>query len=327
MKTLSIKNSSRQFRAFALLVVCAVVGCFAAVAAPTEALAPVYAICAASILASSLTFNARLSATHALDLISYSATQPNTGAAAAAVTGDSLVVKNAKGSARIIQMIGDNQTAGFHQVAFPSGHDTTRGYRTEVRADSLDFLIAEGLSIPVQPQETLSVQVSGSNTAGDIEQGCFVMLYENLAGTAQRMIAWNVLQKKIKALTTIDLALAGAGAGYTGSEAMNVDIDLLRSNTDYALLGAVSDKNVILSVLGPDTGNLRLGIPVNAKDPEGSVDYFPRLARAQGLPLIPVLNSGNKTSTLVSFLQDENNISPKVTLYLAMLSTVSTQEA
>lgn len=257
-----------------------------------------------------------------IELVSFSATAPGSGgAAAAALAGDSLVVKNGIGPAHIVAWWADHQTAGSQQLSFPSGHDTTRGIRQRVRAGEVDQLLPEGISVPVQPQETLGITIAGSATAGDVEIGSMLLLYPDLPGSGFRGITFEELLRRKAKLVTVDVTLTGAAAGYTGSEAINAETDLLLANRDYAVLGGhVSAESATIAIAGPDTGNVRIGFPANDLEPEMGTNFFPRLARAFQAPIIPVINSGNKANTLVSFVQDENNISPGVTLMLALLA-------
>ena len=256
-----------------------------------------------------------------VELLSYSATAPGAaGAAAAAVTGDSLTVKNSRGPAKLIAWWADNQTAGFHQLIFPSGHDTTRGIRTRVRSSEVDQLLTQGIGVTVQPQELLSLTIAGSATAGDVESGSFLVAYNDLPGVNSRHIGWDELTRRMEKLTSIDMTITGAAAGYTGSAAINSSVDLLNANRDYAVLGCgISAETCTVALVGPDTGNVRIGMPGNDTDNDLPLNFFPLLARAFDLPCVPVINSGNKASTFLSILQDENNISPIVSLYLALL--------
>jgi len=255
-----------------------------------------------------------------LELVSYSATQPNTGLAATAVTGDSLVVKNSRSRAAILGMWAQNQVAGFHQIIAPSLHDTTRNYRVNVNATEIDPRIPHGMSIQPQPQETLSIQIAGSNVAGDVEQGCLLVYYKDLPGVEARMISYSELQKKTQVLTTVSATLTGAATGYTGIELINAESDLLRANRDYAVLGATTSLDCgAVCMSGPDFGNVRIGVPGDASDNDFCAEYFCQLSRWFGMSLIPVFNSGNRNSMNLSFLQNENNISPLVTWYLALL--------
>lgn len=286
-----------------------------------------FAIAAACIAAlphaEATMFMPLMGATRTLELVSFSATQPNTGAAAAALSGDSLAVKNSQTTepAEIIAWWADQQVAGYQQLTFPSGHDTTRGLRLPVRASEVDNMLPEGMAIEVQSGETLAVTIAGSNTAGDVENGAFLLSYPRLLGIQPRLIDWSELKQRRTKLVTVYVALAGGAAGYTGAEALNADSDLLLPNRDYALLGAISSaETCTVALVGPDTGNVRIGMPANdAMGMFSTANFFPRLSRAFGEAFIPIINSGNKANTLVSIVQDENNISPNVGLILALL--------
>lgn len=255
-----------------------------------------------------------------LETISYSATQPNTGAAAAAVPGDSLIIKNSKGPARIIAAWGFNQVEGYHQIAFPSGHDTTRGFRANVDALAAQNFLTNGLGMEVQPQESLSIQIAGSNTASDVELGSLLVLYKDLPGVSSRMITWGQLKSRAESMTTVSATLTGAAAGYTGSEQINAESDLLRANRDYAVLGMTTNVPcATISLSGPDTGYQRVSLPGPVDTSQMLQEGFCYLARAWDEALIPVINSGNRNATSLNFLQNENNVSPLVTVYLALL--------
>lgn len=257
-----------------------------------------------------------------IELLGYSATQPNTGGAAAALTGDSLVIKNNIGNLgpRILAGWAFNQTTGFHQIAFPTGHDTTRGYRARVVAADIQQLMPTGIALPLTSQEQLAITIAGSNTAGDVEQGALLVHYPNLPGIQMQAISWAQLQSKMQSLTTIEATLTGAAAGYTGEELITAESDLLLANRQYAVLGATTQTECCsLYMRGPDFGNVKVGVPGNDVDQELANQWFAVLARAHDLPVIPVFNSANKAATYIGFQQNENNVSPAVTWYLALL--------
>jgi hypothetical protein len=254
------------------------------------------------------------------ELVTFSATQPNTGAAAAALTGDSLTIKNSRGPAQIVAWWPQQQVDGFQQLVTPTSHDTTRGFRQVVEANNIDSILQEGLSIEVQPQELMSITIAGSNTAGDVELGMMLIHYGNLPGVESRAIKWGALRPKIEMLTTIQCTITGAAAGYTGAELITAESDLLRANRDYAVLGATtSTACAAITLVGPDTGYVRVAVPGQASDADIGNDWFCRLSRAHDLPLIPVINSGNKSSTYLGIVQNENNVSPVISVTLALL--------
>lgn len=258
-----------------------------------------------------------------IQLIGYSATQPNTGLAGTALTGDSLQIANNQGAElpRIIAWWAKNQTAGYHQLTSASAHDTTRGLRVNVATTDIDQLLPIGFAIPIVPQETLALTLTGSNTAGDVEQGALLVHYPNLPGVSGRFIDWDECHRRTRALTTISATLTGAAAGYTGEELIQSESDLLHTNQDYAVLG-FSTNTACNSIYlrGPDTGNVKVGCPGNANDRDVMSTFFCMLSRAHGgAKTIPVINSGNRGQTYIGFQQDENNVSPLVTMHLAEL--------
>jgi hypothetical protein len=257
-----------------------------------------------------------------LELITAQAVAPGAGGAGIAVTGDSLFIKNSKSQGRIVAAWQQNHADGFLQITKPSGHDTTRGFRQVVDGANIMNLFAAGLSLKVEPQELLSLVLSGSAVGGEIESAMLQVLYEDLPGVDARMIDWEVLMARAEMLklNTIQCSLAGAGAGYTGQELINADSDLLQANRDYAVLGITTDIPVgAVYIFGPDTGYQKCAVPGGVSEADYGRDWFCALSRAQGMPLIPVINSGNKNSTFVGFVQNESNVSPNISISLALL--------
>ena len=255
------------------------------------------------------------------ELISFLVSNPGAGgAAAAAVTGDSLIIKNNRGVSgpRIIDWWSFQQAAGFAQLAFPSGHDTTRGYRAGVIVDDTYSLLPEGFSIPITAQETMTITLAGSGAA--FEQGAMLVHYPDLPGVDQRTLTWSQTQDRYEKLTTVFAALTtGTNGQYGTGVAINSGSDLLLANRDYALLGMQTTADVCsVSVAGPDTGYAKIGAPGSNQNSDESAQYFCRLARAQDRSLIPVINSGNKAATLL-YAAGPSASATNVTLNLALL--------
>jgi hypothetical protein len=254
------------------------------------------------------------------ELVSFSATQPNTGAAATAFTGDSLTIKNSKGPAHIVAWWAQQQVDGYQQLITPTMHDTTRGFRTVVEASNIDNLLPAGMAIEVQPQELMSITIAGSNTAGDVELGHMLVHYPDLPGVNARAIKWSDLLRRAETLTTVQMTLTGAATGYTGAELITAESDLLRANRDYAIIGATTSTACgAITIVGPDTGYVRTAIPGQASDADIGRDWFAALSRQFDLALIPVINSGNKSATTIGITQNENNVSPVISITLALL--------
>lgn len=254
------------------------------------------------------------------EFVSFSATQPNTGAAATAFTGDSLTIKNSKGPAYLLSWWAQQQGDGYQQLITPTMHDTTRGFRQVVEAGNIDSLLPAGMAIEVQPQELMSVTIAGSNTAGDVEIGGMLIHYPDLPGVNARAIKWQDLIRRTETLTTVQMTITGAATGYTGAELITAESDLLRANRDYAIVGATTNVAcAAITILGPDTGYVRTAVPGQASDADIGRDWFAALSRQFDLPLIPVINSGNKAATTIGIVQNENNVSPQIAITLALL--------
>lgn len=257
-----------------------------------------------------------------IETIGFTSTAPGTsGAAATACSGDSLVIKNGK-MPRILQAACDFQGAGFLQVAFPTGHDTTRGFRVPVAAGEPTPRLVMGLSMDLTAQETMAVTVAGSATSGDVENGVLLVAYDELPGSQQNLLKWSQVQKRAEKLTTVYVSLTvGTGGTWSGSEAINAESDLLIANRDYALLGIeFLNECAAVSIKGPDTAGVRIAVPGSVEFADLSANYFAGLSRAFGdEQIIPVINSANKNNTLLEVLADENGGTVVVALMLALL--------
>jgi len=255
-------------------------------------------------------------------IVSASAIQPNLGAAGVVLPGDSLTVLNARQAAGcdIIAMWSTNQVAGFTQLAFPSGHDTTRGYRAGASIGINPAMLPLGQTIAVTPQELLSITIAGSNVAADVENMSMLLWYGDFPGIDARLITSSQLESRIEKYTTIETSIvSAAGPGYSGEVTITTSSDLLMANRDYAIMG-ISSRTAChaLTVRGPDLGNVRLGCPGVLRQ-ELTSQWFVMLSRAIGKPMIPVFSSGNKSQTLVGVATDENAGTFLTTLYLALL--------
>lgn len=263
----------------------------------------------------------------ALDTISSFGTA--IGATLAATTiaaGDSFQIKNAplNSDVFLLNFWVDAQLAGIARIRSPKLHDNTDAIRTRTRINCLEPLIPWGQPQRLWPQDTEVVELAGSVTGGDIESVIQLVFYADLPGQAARLIDAGTLKQRIKHYFGNRLAITvGSTAAYTGARAINADQDLLKANTDYAVLGMTTDLRVgAICLRGPDTGNLRISVPGGADVQDAMSRYarfFRDLAVAYGLPLIPVINSANKGGTQIDVVGDENGGTSNVTLWLAEL--------
>lgn len=253
------------------------------------------------------------------EIVSTIATQPNTGAAGVALTGDSLVVKNGKGKIGILETWSTRQVAGFSQFTWPSAHDTTRGYRSGVAIGAGMLTSPLGVMMELQAQETIANTIAGSNVAGDIEQDAMLVYYHDFPGINMRTISPAQLDAKAEYFTTIETSVTAVATGQYSEVVITTSSNLLRANRDYAIIGMLSRTAAhSLTVRGPDFGNVRIGCPGNLR-PEITSQWFNALSRSHNLDLIPVFNASNAANTFVGFTADENAGTTLVTLILAML--------
>lgn len=244
-----------------------------------------------------------------LDLVSLTSTAPGTGATMAAVSGDSLTVRNGAEGSPIhgLAFWTKAQAVGTTQIVWPSGHDLVRGFRYRNVANDPGIKSPAGYPAQFRAQDPLTATQVGSATAGDVETAHVLMFYEDLPGIDAHMINLATLRKRgVNILTVEDTVTATAAGSYSGARALNAASDLMKANTDYALIGGiVGVVGGAITVRGTDTGNLRCGFPA-VLDPIQTNNFFLQLSELYGIPCIPTFNSANKASTFIELVQDEN---------------------
>jgi len=261
----------------------------------------------------------------ALELIAGFVTAPSTTFTAWGMnTGNTNTVRNCPEGklVRILEAWADWQTAGILRVRSPKLHDAVQGIRLQGVASEVQGLLPAVAPQRVYPQDTLTIEQTGSATAGDIESGALLLYYEDLPGSAARFIDRAELQRRAVNIFTVENTLAlGTAGNYSGEEAINVEFDLFKANTDYALIGYnVSVECACVRWRGADLGNLGVGGPGNETLKVMTRDWFVRLSEKHGLSLIPVFNSANKQAILVDGAQDENGADSTVTSIFAELA-------
>ena len=196
-----------------------------------------------------------------------------------------------------------NATAGEFRITSPRLHDQAQGIRNRVTA---------ALAAPLVPgfdncsyaqrlyaQDNLTLQLSGG--ASEIDCAALLIGYDDLAGIAGRFIDQSTLKKNGVNIVTAEVTITGGTAGsFAGAVAINCSFDTLIANTDYAVLGAMTDtRGCVIGVTAVDFGNLRVGIPAEPSMRYLTQNWFQALSFAFNAPYIPVFNSANKTTTLV----------------------------
>jgi hypothetical protein len=230
--------------------------------------------------------------------------------------------------ARLLTVWVDAQLRGILRIRSPKLHDNVQGLRFATIASEVQPLMDPMFNELLYPQDTLTVDISGSATGGDIETACLLVRYDDLGGQAARLAMPADIRSRMDKLVTVENSLAtGTAGGYSGEEAINADNDLLEANRDYALLGytvsPVAGQTVgecaAVRWRGADVGNLGLGGPGTDTDRWLTHRWFVWLSERCGLPCIPIFNSANKAGILLDAVQDENGIDILVTSIFARL--------
>lgn len=221
-------------------------------------------------------------------------------------------------------------TAGITQITYPSGHDMVRGLRfaDSITAGIPNLMLPAGVPMRFRSQDPITVAKIGSAVAGDRENMSMLMFYEDLPGVDAHLINMATLRRRgVNQLTIEDSITASAGGIYATPRALTASSDLLKANTEYALLGiATSVTKHAITLRGPDTGNMRVGVPGILNNRLEGLSFFGNLSDAHDLPCIPVLNSANRNGTFVEVLDDENVAAVRFSLALVELAPGTPQQ-
>lgn len=260
-----------------------------------------------------------------MELISGRATAP--GAVLTALTmaaGNSLTVRNCALTAdiRLIDLWAFNNAAGIFRVRSPKLHDNVQGIRQRIVASDASSLFPHGAWQKLIAQDTLIAEISGSAVGGQIEQGQLLIWYADLPGSSARLANWSDIVSRIVNYVNVEVAItSGAGGGYTGQVAINSTFDLLQANTDYAVLGALTDVVCgAVRITSPDFANFGVGIPGFLGNRNFQARYFKDLNLMLGVPCIPIFNSANKAGTLVDVVQNQAAVAVNANIILAQLA-------
>lgn len=247
----------------------------------------------------------------------------STPAAVTPYSGDTLTIRNFDPPNKAY--LGDiwtyAATAGIARVRSPLLHDNVQGLRFRmVGALQPRDLLTEYEVQLLHSQDALIAEIQAG--AAETDGMSLVSYYEDLPGVDARLITIDELGPRIVNLVNQEVQCAsGATVGNRcTSVAINANFDLMKANTDYALLGFESDvTGQSIGLRGPDTGNLRVGGPMTTERMENR-DWFVRLSKRLGRPTIPVINAANKAGTFVDNCQIVTGVTANITLVMAQLS-------
>ncbi len=194
-------------------------------------------------------------------------------------------------------------TAGEFRITSPRLHDQAQGIRNRVTA-ALSSPLAPGFlnggfAQRLYAQDNLTEQISGGGA--ELDLGAVLVGYDDLAGVSGRFIDHPTLRKAGVNILTAEVTVTAVATGlWGGAVAINSSFDTLIANTDYAIVGAMTDtRGLAIGITAVDFGNIRVGIPAEPSLRSLMSTWFQALSQAFGAPYIPVFNSANKSTTLV----------------------------
>ena len=238
-------------------------------------------------------------------------------------TGNSFTIRNAPFDSQVhlLTVWSWFQALGPLQIRSPRMHDNVRGLRYNVPATDAQILLDPHDKVPMIPQDTLNVEADGGAAAADIAAVLYLLYYTNLPGVDARLVDSAYVDAHKKSVVTVENALTlGAVGNWSGAEAINAESDLLKANTDYALVGYTCSVAIAgVRWTSVDTGNLGVGGPGLSTSRFLTANWFRFLSDASGFPCIPVLNSANKGGIFIDGFKDENAAAPIIESILVEL--------
>jgi hypothetical protein len=234
--------------------------------------------------------------------------------------GDTLQIKNSGGQIKLLKAWTQSATANSFQIKSPRFHDNVNGLIYSPLGTEIKNCI-DSIPQSLVSQDTLLVNMKGSTGAGQINSIGMLVFYSSLKGSDGNFLAPSQVMARAVSKTTVQVTLAlGTTGGYSGEVAINSTSDLLKANTEYAIVGYILNaKCASIGIRGTDTGNIRVGAP-GSNEPEVTRNWFLDISKEYMLPLIPVINSANKANTLIDGVQDDGGVDAIVTLNLVELS-------
>lgn len=196
-----------------------------------------------------------------------------------------------------------NASAGEMRIRSPRLHDFFSGIRSRVTAaftsPLFGHVVSTGYAQRLYAQDLLTTELTGGGA--EIDTAAILIGYEDLGGVAGRFIDVPTLKKIGLNEVTIEVTVVAPATGnFGGAVAINSSIDNLIANTDYAILGGLTDtRGNAVGVTGVDFGNLRVGFPAEPTLRDELGYWFMKLAFGFNGAWIPVFNSANKTQTTV----------------------------
>lgn len=211
-------------------------------------------------------------------------------------------------------------SSGAVRVLSPLLHDNVRGITFYANDNPTAFLMPKAKGQRVRPQDTLAVSLTGGTAETDL--AALSIYYTNLPGADARLKNWGDIQPLIANIKPVEVDITNSAtiASWTDTLITTTE-NLLKANTDYAVLGYTTDTSQsLIGIKGVETGNLRIAGPGMLRTEDTSF-FFVDWAEREGTPHIPVINAANANGIYISTADVVASSTPKVSMILAEMSS------
>lgn len=234
-----------------------------------------------------------------------------------AANGDSLTVRsfNPPATAMLEEILYDASTVNAIRVRSPMFHDDVQGVRFTPGVTPIRYQFASQAPQSLVSADTLIAEVN-DQTASAVYVAGLRIYYSDLIGAAARLKNPGDVLGNVKSIKPVLVTVTTPTAKVWTDTAITTTENLLHANTDYAVLGYLSDSaTCLVGVKGQETSNLRVcgSGETNLYD---TSDLFVQLSNHLGTPHIPVFNSQNASNYYVS-VYPRANTTLNITLVLA----------
>ena len=260
----------------------------------------------------------------AIDTIAGKAVNPSsTFTAVTFASGDSGTVRNfaQTDTAFLERITRAGASSGAVRVISPLLHDNVRGITFNANDNPTAFTRPKGRGQVLRPQDTLAVSLTGGTAETDL--ALLSIYYTNLPGADARLKNWGDIQGLIKNVKPVEVDITNSATiGAWTDTLITTTENLLKANTDYAVLGYTTDTlQSMIGIKGIETGNLRVAGPGNLRTEDTSY-YFVDWSNNEGTPHIPVINAANANGIFVSTIDTVTSSTAKISITLAEMSSL-----
>jgi len=255
----------------------------------------------------------------AIDTVLGAAHNPSTTPTALTMaTGDSLTVRNffPPAAAWLEKVMRSGAATSTIQIKSPTMHDNVEGLQYISSESPSQFFFPKQAAQPMRAQDNLTVTTTGGTAEYDLVG--LSLYYTDLPGIQARLRMPADVLPHAKQYKVIQVACTSAATPGTWVDTVcTTTEDLLVANTDYAVLGYLTDVACgLVGVKGIDTGNLRVCGPGTASSRD-TTNFFLEWSEREGRPHVPIFNSANKNGFYVSVADTGVSTAVKAQLIVA----------